>query len=151
MTSQLSWMIIRNNSAFLMKRRNISKPFSSEPNNLTNLNAYRYNGLVHKKSIGIIPAADKKGFTVVCKKAKAHNKPAKSVVKTTMKAGPRRALHKLRQLVKKNHYRRDLLKASLRRASAVLESQKKPKPSKKTRAKKPERSEERRVGKECQP
>lgn len=98
MTSHLSWMIVRNNSAFLLKKRNISKPFSTvrfhstlgvictlfpmpslhllycmfqEPNNLLNLNSYRYNGIVHKKSIGIVPAADKKGFTVVYKKAKA--------------------------------------------------------------------------------
>ena len=39
---------------------------------MLNLNSYRYNGLVHKKSVGIVPAADKKGFTVVYKKAKAH-------------------------------------------------------------------------------
>lgn len=40
-----------------------------EPNNLTNLNSYRYNGLIHKKSVGIVDAPDKKGFTVVYKKA----------------------------------------------------------------------------------
>lgn len=40
-----------------------------EPNNLTNLNSYRYNGLIHKKSVGIIDAPDRKGFTVVYKKA----------------------------------------------------------------------------------
>ena len=40
-----------------------------EPNNLTNLSSLRYNGLVHKKTVGIVPA-DKKGFTVVLKTKK---------------------------------------------------------------------------------
>lgn len=37
---------------------------------MTNLSSYRYSGLVHKKTLGVVPAADKKGFTVVLKKAK---------------------------------------------------------------------------------
>lgn len=45
------------------------KTWFQEPNNLTNLNSYRYNGLIHKKSVGIVDAPDKKGFTVVYKKA----------------------------------------------------------------------------------
>ncbi|KAI4471325.1 ribosomal l28e protein family [Holotrichia oblita] len=71
----------------------------TEANNLTNLSSYRYNGLVHKKSVGIVDAPDKKGFTVVYKKASKH--------------------------------------VALRRASAILRSQKavpqkKPKATKKT-------------------
>ncbi|KAJ8953369.1 hypothetical protein NQ318_023486 [Aromia moschata] len=69
MSSHLVWGIIRNNNAFLLKKRNISKPFSTESNNLTNVNSYRYNGLIHKKTVGIVDASDKKGFTVVYKKA----------------------------------------------------------------------------------
>ena len=42
-----------------------------EPNNLLNLNSFRYNGLVHRRSIGITPA-DKNGFTVTYKKSRAH-------------------------------------------------------------------------------
>lgn len=37
---------------------------------MTNLNSYRYNGLIHKKTVGIVDAPDKKGFTVVYKKAR---------------------------------------------------------------------------------
>lgn len=45
-----------------------------EPNNLTNLNSFRYNGIIHKKCVGIEggKAPEKKGFTVIMKKAKAH-------------------------------------------------------------------------------
>ncbi|XP_015520825.1 large ribosomal subunit protein eL28 [Neodiprion pinetum] len=133
MSSHLNWMIIRNNNAFLLKKRNISKPFSTEPNNLTNLSSYRYSGLVHRKSVGIVDTPDKKGFTVVYKKAKSVNKPAKATVRRTMKAGARRSLHKLRTLLTANKYRVDLNKVALRRASAVLRSQK-PLPAKKIRA-----------------
>lgn len=52
------------------------------------------------------------------------NRPAKNTVKVTMKAGPRRSLSKLKNLMKSNRYRRDLKSAALRRASAVLKSQK---------------------------
>ncbi|XP_023014913.2 ribosomal protein L28 [Leptinotarsa decemlineata] len=135
MSSHLVWGIIRNNNAFLLKKRNISKPFSTEPNNLTNLSSYRYNGIIHKKSVGIVDAADKKGFTVVYKKASKQRKPKQSTVKRTMKSGPRRSLYKLKRLLKANKYRTDLTKAALRRASAVLRSQK-PLPAKKTKAKK---------------
>ncbi|KYQ57729.1 60S ribosomal protein L28 [Trachymyrmex zeteki] len=86
MSSHLNWMIIRDNNAFLLKKRNINKPFSTEANNLTNLSSYRYSGLVHL------------------------NKPAKANVKSTMKAGARRSLHKLKTLLKKNKYRVDLTK-----------------------------------------
>ncbi|XP_015593852.1 60S ribosomal protein L28 isoform X2 [Cephus cinctus] len=133
MSSHLNWMIIRNNNAFLLKKRNINKPFSTEPSNLTNLSSYRYSGLVHRKSVGIVDTPDKKGFTVVYKKAKAVNKPAKATVRRTMRAGARRSLHNLRRLLTANKYRVDLNKAALRRASAVLRSQK-PLRAKKVRA-----------------
>ncbi|PNF30616.1 60S ribosomal protein L28 [Cryptotermes secundus] len=135
MSSHLTWMIIRNNNAYLLKKRNIKKPFSTEPNNLNNLSSYRYSGLIHKKSVGVVAAPDNKGFTVVYKKSRSSYKPAKSVVKRTMKAGPRRSLYKLKRLLRANKYRTDLTKAALRRASAVLKSQK-PLPIKKARAKK---------------
>ncbi|XP_051175142.1 60S ribosomal protein L28 [Leptopilina boulardi] len=130
--ADLTWMIIRNNNAFLLKKRTIKKPFSTEPNNLTNLSSYRYSGLIHRKSVGVIDTPDKKGFTVVYKKAKSASKPAKTVVRRTMKSGNRRALHKLKTLLTANKYRVDLTKAALRRASAVLKSQK-PVTAKKTR------------------
>ncbi|XP_023710420.1 60S ribosomal protein L28 isoform X2 [Cryptotermes secundus] len=110
MSSHLTWMIIRNNNAYLLKKRNIKKPFSTEPNNLNNLSSYRYSGLIHKKSVGVVAAPDNKGFTVVYKKSRSSYKPAKSVVKRTMKAGPRRSLYKLKRLLRANKYRTDLTK-----------------------------------------
>jgi len=71
MSAHLTWLIIRNNNAYLLKKRNIKKPFSTESNNLTNLSSFRYSGLIHKKSVGVVSAPDNKGFTVVYKKSRA--------------------------------------------------------------------------------
>lgn len=88
-----------------------------------NVSSFRYSGLVHKKSLNIVPV-DKKGFTMVYKKTTNVNKPAKNVAKVTFKAGPRRCLGKLRKQLKNMKYRKDLTKAALRRASAIMQSQK---------------------------
>lgn len=41
-----------------------------ERNNLTNVSSFRYSGLVHRKTLAVVPA-DKTGFTVIYKK-KSH-------------------------------------------------------------------------------
>lgn len=87
-------------------------PFLQEPNNLTNVSSYRYSGIVHKKTLGIVPAADKKGFAVVLKKGKYAQRPAKSTVRVNMKAGPKRSLKKLRNLLTGSKYRKDLTQVS---------------------------------------
>ena len=134
-SSHLNWLIIRNNNSFLLKKRDIKKPFSTERNNLTNVSSYRYSGIVHKKTVGIVPAPDKKGFTVVMKKGKYSQRPAKNTIRVTMTAGPRRSLKKLKNLLTGIKYRKDLTQAAVRRASAVIRSQK---PVKSKKVKKPE-------------
>ena len=57
-----------------------------------------------------------------------------------MKAGPRRSLHKVKALIVKQRYRKDLTKAAMKRASVIVRSQK-PLPARKgtkTAAKKSE-------------
>ncbi|XP_053682902.1 60S ribosomal protein L28 [Sabethes cyaneus] len=130
-SSHLNWLIIRDHNAFLLKQRNIRKPFSTEPNNLTNLSSYRYSGLVHKKTLSVVPAD--KGISLVYKRPKQHNKPAKSTVKVTLKHRPRRTLKKIKNIINGNRYRRDLRQAALRRASAILRSQR-PATTKKAKA-----------------
>ncbi|XP_014242738.1 60S ribosomal protein L28 [Cimex lectularius] len=131
----LNWLVVRKFNSYLVKKRNIKKHFSTEPHNLLNLASFRYNGLVHKKSLDISPA-EKMTFKVTWKRAKYNNKPASCYVSRTMKAGPRIALFKLRRFMRANKYRRDLTKAALRRASAILNSQKRTLQVKKTRPKK---------------
>merc|ERR1712193_68690 len=135
--SEIAWAITRNNSAFLLKKRGCPKPFSTDPMNLTNKHSLRYTGLVNKKAVGVAPAADGKGFNVTVKGGKG-SKIAKGKQTVTMKAGPRRSLHKVKALIVKQRYRKDLAKAALRRAAIIVRSQKPlpPRKGSKTAAKK---------------
>ncbi len=45
-SADVAWAVIRNNSAFLLKKRGVKKAFSTEPCNLTNVNSQRYIKLV---------------------------------------------------------------------------------------------------------
>merc|ERR1712008_594525 len=123
-SSEVMWGVIRNSSSFLLKKRGVKKPFSTEPCNLTNRNAMRYNGLVNAKAVGITAAADNKGFVVTTKRCKAAHKPCKATVSITMKAGLGRSLHKTKGALNKQRYRKDLSKAAMRRAAAIVRSQK---------------------------
>ena len=58
------------------------------------------------------------------KRSKNSFRPAKAVVASTMKGGPRRSLHKVKAILNKQRYRKDLTKAALRRAAVVARSQK---------------------------
>ena len=123
MSSDIAWAITRNNSAFLLKKRGCPKPFSTDPMNLTNKHSQRYTGLVNKKAVAVNNAPDFKGFTVTVKGGNPY-KPASGKTVVTMKAGPRRALHKLKATIVKQRYRKDLTKAAMRRAAVIVRSQK---------------------------
>ncbi|MEJ1821295.1 60S ribosomal protein L28, partial [Escherichia coli] len=75
MSADLCWLIIRNNHAYLAKKRNVKKPFSTEPMNLKNVNSPRYNGLIHNKMLGIEPAPGGKGIVLSFKARKYQTKP----------------------------------------------------------------------------
>merc|ERR1712029_615032 len=105
-----------------LKKRNCPKPFSTDPMNLTNKHSQRYTGLVNKKAVAVAPAADNKGFTVTIKGGKG-SKVAKGKQTVTMKSGPRRSLHKVKALIVKQRYRKDLSKAAMKRAAVIVRSQ----------------------------
>ena len=126
MSSDIAWAIVRNNSAYLLKKRGCPKPFNTDPLNLTNKNSKRYVGLVNTKAVGIQPLPKKgseKGFVLTVKKGNA-NRPANSKASVTMKSGARASLPKIRSMLGKQRYRKDLTKAALRRASAIIRSEK---------------------------
>merc|ERR1712080_186062 len=93
------------------KKRGVKKPFSTEPLNLTNRNSARYNGLVNAKAVGVTATPDNKGFVLTTRKCRMAHKPGKS-------------LHKTKGSLIKQRYRKDLSKAAMRRAAAIVRSQK---------------------------
>jgi len=121
-SSQVQWMIIRNNSSFLRKRKLCT--LTTEPNNLKNRNSFRFNGLVNKKVLGIEAIQDGKGVVLTQGKTKHRQKPAKSIRKVKLVRDSRRTLTTIRRIVRKQRYRKDLKMAALRRASALLRGQK---------------------------
>merc|ERR1712115_537940 len=118
MSADLCWQIVRNNHAYLMKRQNIKKPFSSEPNNLKNVNSAKFNGFCRQRVVGISEAEDKNGIVFTYKTVKNQNKPGKQIKKTTIRGGNRKVLGSVRNIIKHNNYRGDLKQAALRRTSA---------------------------------
>jgi len=75
-SSNVQWMVIRNNSSFLYKRKLgtfttvciwiflfyfIYFYLFKEPNNLKNRNNFRYNGLIHPKVVGVEAVKNGKG------------------------------------------------------------------------------------------
>jgi large subunit ribosomal protein L28e len=129
MSSDIVWSVIRNNSAFLLKKRGCPKPFNTDPLNLTNKNSQRYVGMANAKAVGVQALPKKfadnkeKGFVLTVKKGKG-NRPANSTDSVTMKGGARSSLPKIKSMLGKQRYRKDLTKAALRRASAIIRSDK---------------------------
>uniref|UniRef100_A0A2K5EKP4 Large ribosomal subunit protein eL28 n=1 Tax=Aotus nancymaae TaxID=37293 RepID=A0A2K5EKP4_AOTNA len=107
MSAHLQWMVVRNCSSFLIKRN--KQTYSTEPNNLKARNSFRYNGLIHRKTVGVEPAADGKGVVVVMKRRSGQRKPATSYVRTTINKNARATLSSIRHMIRKNKYRPDLL------------------------------------------
>jgi hypothetical protein len=64
MSSDLVWMLVRNNSSFLVKRDGAQ--FTSEPGNLTQLNSFKFSGLANRKAVSVEMA--KKKVTIGLKK-----------------------------------------------------------------------------------
>jgi len=123
MSADIQWLVIRNNSSFLMKRRN-APTLSREPNNLKGRNSFRYNGLIRRKCVGIEPAPSGKGVVLVTRNNRSVRKPAKNYTRVELKGNARATLKTIRRTMLNGKYRPDLKMCAVRRASAILRSQK---------------------------
>merc|ERR1711872_815965 len=120
MSAELCWSIIRKNSCFLKKSHGLT--LSKEPNNLTGINSFKYNGLVNKKTVGVEAAPNGKGVVLALRKTKGARCPAKSLSKTTVQ-GSRHAIKTIQNTLGANDYRKDLTKSAVKRACALIRSQ----------------------------
>ncbi|CCF50164.1 hypothetical protein NDA11_000787 [Ustilago hordei] len=126
MASQdLQWLLVRNNSSFIVKQKGLGRIFSREPRNLTQLHSYKYSGLVNSKAVGIEPAQSGKGVVLTTKNSKKTPFSIRGTKNTSTikKGGSRRAAGVVSNIVAKKGYRADLTKAAVVRASAILRSQ----------------------------
>ncbi|ETS65387.1 hypothetical protein PaG_00121 [Moesziomyces aphidis] len=126
MASQdLQWLLVRNNSSFIVKQKGLGRIFSREPRNLVQLHSYKYSGVVNAKAVGIEAAKSGKGIVLTTKNSKKTPFSIKSTknASTIKKGGSRRAAGVVSNVVAKKGYRADLTKVAVVRASALLRSQ----------------------------
>merc|ERR1712212_651278 len=120
MSAELCWSIIRKNSCFLKKSHGLT--LTKEPNNVCGINSFKYNGLVNKKTVGIESQSSGKGIVLAIRKTKGARSPAKALNKTTLQ-GSRHAIKVIQNTLGSNGYRKDLSKAAVKRACALIRSQ----------------------------
>merc|ERR1719223_886101 len=122
MSADLTWLLVRNNNSFMVKRNGLR--LSSEPGNLMNVSSFKFSGLAQKKTVGV--STDGKTVSLRLTRRKSSRRPAKSAyttpLNTHMKGGKCRSAKTIRQLVDKSHYRRDLAKYAVARYSALHRS-----------------------------
>ncbi|KAB0388766.1 hypothetical protein E2I00_000722 [Balaenoptera physalus] len=117
MSAHLQWMIRRNCSSFLIKRS--KQTCSTEPDNRKARSSFRYNRFIHRRTVGVEPAADGKGVVVVMKRRSSQRKAAASYMRTTINKNARATLSGIRHVIRKNKYRPGLRVAAIRQACAA--------------------------------
>lgn len=122
---QLIWEIVKRNNSYLVKefgRGNASVQFSKEPNNLFNLNSYKYSGFANQKTVTIQPVGKEQSVMLATTKTKKQNKPTTLLHKSLMKKEFKSMAKAVTNQVADNYYRPDLKDAALARLSAVHRS-----------------------------
>ena len=109
MNSDLEWLIIRNNSCFLVKRA--GKQFSTEQRNILGRNSRKFNSLI-QNWVNIQPSP--KGVTIQFKGGNVEEFDS-----------VRKAAKFLKTLMVEKHYRRDLYSAALGRVTRLVDAQRK--------------------------
>ena len=116
MSQDLVWQLVRNNSAFIHKRRCGSNKviFNSEPNNLTNLNRFKDSGLANAQAVSLVADAEQ-GVTMSLKSAKRQRQIKKNAQGTLMKGSFRKVAKAITKKTRDSFYRSDLSDAALSR------------------------------------
>eukprot|EP00752_Nemacystus_decipiens_P015939 g14245.t1 len=125
-SNELVWSLVRKNNCFLYKRNGQTKRsgkvvLTSEPNNLKNVNSYKFSGLANSKAVGIQFDQDAKGrcASMTLKSSKNGNKPKKSVGKSLLKKTFPSVAQAIRKQTGGTNYRPDLQYTALVRWSKV--------------------------------
>lgn len=121
----LIWILTNNNNAQMFKRPGIAKRFSKDPLNPKGIQSFRNAGSLQNRAATIQPDPSGKGVVLVHKNRGRGRNPAKSLTRVSLKRSAGKTIQTIKRFVNKNKYRRDLKTVLLRRASAILQSQKK--------------------------
>ena len=111
-SNDLTWLVTRNSSSFLMKRRGVNHHFSRDPLNPKGLYKPRFQGTVQKRALSVVENPSGKGVVLKYKSKHQQNKPAKSVTSVQLSRGSRRAFKAIKNVTNKQNYRKDLKNVS---------------------------------------
>merc|ERR1712080_132460 len=118
-SSDVIWHITRNNNSFLVKRNGLQ--LSSDPNNLTSKNSFKFSGLANANAVGITD--ESKGITFTTKNAKRQRQPARNLVSVELKKDFRKVAKTIKKATE--NYRKDLSQPALARWYKIWKSQQK--------------------------
>ena len=111
----LTWMLVKNNNSFLVKRNGTQ--FSSERGNLRNINSPRYSGLANKRVVDISVAKGKATLSIRKSKGRAALQPANAWRRFKLTKHFRACAKTIAGNVRK--YRPDLTNAALARYTKI--------------------------------
>merc|ERR1719198_1674733 len=105
-SAELLWPMVRDTSCFAVKRKvpgrsgmgKAGPRFTTEPNNVTGINSFKYSGLANAKTVGVSAAAGGGVvLTTKSRKDKRTNKPAKAINKSNLTRDFRRVAKAIKQ------------------------------------------------------
>jgi len=118
-SSELLWTLVRDNSSFLKKQKNLPV-FTSEPYNLTGLNSFKYSGLANKKAAGLAVKKASKASSkqIVTLTQKVGSK--KAILSTGVSKCAKKGTKAIEKMLTKSGYRRDLVAVAAKKYSSIL-------------------------------
>ena len=120
----LLWLATKDFNAHMFKRKGIRKVFSTDPLNPRGFQTLANAGSVQPKALNVLPHPSGRGVQLVFKKRTVVTKPSTSIIKVPLTHSAGKTVKAIKNFCNKSHYRRDLKTVALRRASAILRSQK---------------------------
>jgi large subunit ribosomal protein L28e len=119
-SSDLTWLLVRNNSCFLVKNRTPTREvFTREPANLLNLNKPRYSGLINRRAVDVQPGTNNKSAVVTIKTGRVR-KPNRLFARFGSRNYYNRTARNIRRILK--NYRPDLRRVALARWNVISKS-----------------------------
>ena len=142
-SNELVWEVVRGRSSFLKKKTNGPYQFTTEPGNLTGVNAYEFSTLVHSDNITVEANTgdddeDSGSFNIdLVYTVKGTEKKPKDRTKTTLlkdASGPKRNNRKIKKHLDAKFYREGVDKYVLRRYTKLYKSMQRARKLRKSRA-----------------
>lgn len=129
-SSELLWTLVRDNSSFLKKQKNLPV-FTAEPQNLTGLNSFKFSGLANKKAAGLaVKKASKTSAKQIVTLTQKLPSKKKAVLATGVSKCGKKGEKALEKMLTKGGYRRDLVPVAAAKYAAILKTLKQAKKQK---------------------